>query len=76
MIWLYLTLVLTCAVTVYLLWTRRSRFVVVALVALALAAIAFAGGLSIGFLIAPAALLLQTVAVTLHLREANGKNGR
>ena len=74
MIWLYLALVLTCAVTVYLLWTRRSRFVVVALAALALAAIALAGGLSIGFLIAPVALLLQTVAVALHLRETDRDN--
>jgi hypothetical protein len=61
------------AVTVYLLWERRSRFTFLAATALVLAGAALAGGLSIGYLLAPAALLLQTIAVAAHLRECDGK---
>lgn len=70
MIWLYGMLVLTSAATVYLLSTRRSRFLFVAVLALALAIVALAGGFSIGYLIAPAALLLQTVALAAHIRAS------
>ena len=75
MIWLYLTLVFTCTVNVGLLWARRSRFAFLALVALVLAVLALLGGLSIGFLIAPAALLVSTLAIALQLR-ANRGNAR
>jgi hypothetical protein len=67
-IWLYMTLVVSCTAIVGLLRARRSRFVSVAVVALVLAVIAFLGGLSIGYLVAPVALLLSTLAVGLHLR--------
>jgi hypothetical protein len=73
MIWLYFTLVLTCAVTVYLLWKRRSRFVFLAATALVLAGVALATGLGIGWLLAPVALLLQTTALAAHLRECDRK---
>jgi hypothetical protein len=76
MIWLYLTLVLTCAVTVYLLWKRRSRFVFLAATALALAVVAFLTGLGIGWLLAPVALLLQTIAVAAHLITECDRKGQ
>lgn len=69
-IWLYLTLVLTCAANVFLLWKLRSRYRLLAVVALVLAVLALLGGLSIGFLIAPPALLLSTVAVAMQLSES------
>ena len=71
MIWSYLMLIATSAWSTYLLWARRSRFVGVAVAALVLAILAYLTGLSIGFLIAPAALLLQTTALALHLKDTD-----
>lgn len=71
MIWLYMTLVFTCTANVVLLWRRHSRYRSLAVVALLLAVLALVGGLSIGFLIAPPALLLSIVAVAMELSASN-----
>lgn len=75
MIWLYMTLVCTCAANVVLLLRRRSRYRSLAVVALVLAVLALLTGLSIGFLIAPVALVISTVAVDMQLSESS-RDGR
>lgn len=67
MIWLYIALVLTCGANVALLWKSRSRYRPLAVVALLLAILALMGGFSIGFLIAPVALLLSSTAIGMQL---------
>lgn len=75
MVWLYDTLVFTCAANVVLLWRRRSRYRSLAVVALVLAVLALLGGLSIGWLIAPVALVISTVAVGMQVAESS-RDGR
>jgi len=72
LVWLYITLVFTCAANAALLWRRHSRYRGLSVVALLLAALALASGLSIGFLIAPVALALSTIAIGLQISRSSG----
>jgi hypothetical protein len=70
MLLLFLTLVLGCAAITVALWTRRSPYVWLGAAATATSVLAVISGFTIGYLIAPIAMLLLTIAVMANiLRE-------
>ncbi|HYD53402.1 MAG TPA: hypothetical protein VEA99_12270 [Gemmatimonadaceae bacterium] len=67
MIWTYAMLVLGSGAITAALWRRRASSASIAALATAMAAISLLAGFSIGWAIAPVAILLLTVAVVRHL---------